>query len=70
MLRVLIQYNCNVFHRNSKGDTCLHTAALHSSHEVLPVLASFVTEELFEVRNRDHMTASDIAISFQNDDFL
>lgn len=53
MLKVLIQYGCNVFHRNGKGDTCLHVAAIYNAHQVLPVLASFVTEELFQVRNRE-----------------
>ena len=69
-LKILIEYNCNIFHRNAKGDTCLHEAALHGSQEVLPILASFVTEELFEVRNRDYMTAADIAASIHSIDFL
>ena len=69
ILKVLIQFNSNVFHRNVKGDTCLHVAASHGSHEVLPVLASFITEELFEVRNSQHMTAFDVSTSLQNFDF-
>lgn len=30
-LKVLMQFNCNMFHRNAKGDTCLHYAALHNA---------------------------------------
>ena len=70
ILKILIQFNCNMFHRNARGDTCIHVAALYSSHEALPVIAAFVTEELFDVRNGEVMTALDIATSMQNYDFI
>ena len=62
----LLQYNCNVFHRNLKGDTCLHLVALNGSIATLPVIGSFLTEEIFQVRNRDGMTALEVARSLQD----
>ena len=70
LVKILVQFNCNVFHRNSRGDTCLHMAALHSSLGVLPVLASFITEEMFTVLNRDGMSSIDVATSLRNFDFV
>jgi len=69
IVTVLVQFSCNLFARNLRGDTVLHTAALHNSQAVIPILASFITEEMFALRNRDGMTAQDIATSLQNISF-
>ena len=65
-IKILIQFNCNLFHRNIRGDTCLHIAAIGNAQECLVILASFVSDQLFETRNNDGMTALDIAESLQN----
>ena len=70
IVQTLVQFNANCFHRNKNGDTCLHVAAQHDSNEVLPTLASFITEEMFEVRNLERMTAFDVAASEHNYSFL
>ena len=64
-LKVLLQYNCNLFYRNSRGDSCLHIAAANNAQQSLVVLASFVSEQLFAAKNRDGMTALDIAESLR-----
>lgn len=70
IVKLLIQFSCNLFQRNHRGDSILHVAALNNSQEVLPVLASFITEELFTLQNRDAMSAMDVATSLQNFDFV
>ena len=60
-LKVLITYNCNLFHRNGRGDSCLHYAALHDAEESIIILGDYVGEHLFKARNRQGMTPFDIA---------
>ena len=48
----------------------LHVAALNDSKASIEILASFVTYELFELRNREGMTALDVATSLQNISFV
>ena len=65
-LKILIEFNCNLFHRNARGDNCLHIAAMHNSQESLVILANFVREQLFDSKNREGMTPIEIAESLQN----
>ena len=37
---------------------------MHGSEGVLPVLAAFMTEDLFELKNKDGMRALDVATAF------
>ena len=70
MIEILLQFGCNCFHRNAKGDSVLHVAAINNSKASLDILASFVSEELYELRNRDGMTALDVATALRNVSFV
>lgn len=48
----------------------MHVAALNDSKASLDILASFVTEELFDLRNKDGMMALDVATSLKNVEFV
>ena len=39
---------------------------MHGSEATLPVLAAFLTEDLFELRNKDGMRALDVATAYKN----
>lgn len=58
---LLLQYNCNIFHRNKKGDTCLHYAALYNAADCLSALGSFCSEQLIKTRNKEGMRAFEVA---------
>ena len=60
-LRVLLQFNCNLFHRNRKGDTILHYAARYNATDCLATLSGFVGEQLFAAQNKDGILAIEIA---------
>ena len=60
-LKLLISYDCNLFHTMRNGDTSLHVAAAYNSLESMILLNNFGGMELFEQKNRYGLRAIDIA---------
>ena len=46
-VKVLISYNVNFFHKNKKGDSCLHMACQHNAQECLITLSNYVGDQMF-----------------------
>ncbi|CDW88932.1 ankyrin repeat domain-containing protein 6 [Stylonychia lemnae] len=65
-LKILISYDCNLFHRKKNGDTCLHIAAAYNSLNSIVTVANYGGFELLLERNRQGLRPIDVAEKMRN----
>ena len=65
-LKLLISYDCNIYHKMRNGDTVLHVAAAYNSLESMITLTNFGGMELFVQKNRYGLRAIEIAQKMRN----